>query len=462
MPDVYASPLVERYASREMAELFSATTRVRTWRRLWVALADAQRKLGLPISAAQVASLKRNVDKIDFKAAARWEKRTRHDVMAHIHAFGEQCPKARGVIHLGATSMYVVDNADLLIQRQALRRVRRGVVNLVDALARFAGREAARPCVAYTHFQPAQFTTVGRRACLWLADLLLDLDEIDARLASLKFLGVKGAVGTQASFLKLFDGDEGKVERLERLVAREFGFEGTYEVTGQTYSRKIDAQILSALAGVALSVHKMTNDLRLLAHLGEVLEPMGDEQVGSTAMAYKRNPVLAERSASLARLVVGFAQTGAWTAATQWMERTLDDSAAKRVAMPEAFLAADGMLDTAIFVARGLETRPRAIESNVGRRLAAMATEDVIMEGVKRGGDRQALHEIVRRASHGDLWPLLRQSLKWLPERPEDFVSPSRFAGRAVSQTRDFLKRRVAPVLKANRAELGLKVSVDV
>jgi adenylosuccinate lyase len=469
----YVSPLVERYASPEMAAIFSARRKFGAWRRLWVELASAQRALGLPIRASQVRQMRAKADAIDFAAARRWERRLRHDVMAHIRAYGEQCPAARGIIHLGATSAYVVDNADLVLAREAMDRIETLLANLIDALAKFAARHADRVCVAYTHLQPAQFTTVGKRACLWIQDFLDDLEDLRERRRRLPFLGVKGATGTQASFLKLFDGNEAKVRRLEARVARAFGFERVLPVSGQTFPRKIDARIMATLTGTALSAHKMTNDLRLLQHLGEVLEPAGSEQVGSSAMAYKRNPMLAERAASLARLVVALGQTAPWTAATQWFERTLDDSAARRVAIPEAFLAADGMLRVLIVVARGLQVCPERIARHAAENLATLATEDVLMEGVRRGGDRQGLHELIRRHARaveaaggreGDLWQRLRKerAFQWLPEQPTDFVDPRRFAGLAPSQAREFLRRQVAPLLRGARARLGMRVDVEL
>lgn len=455
----YSSPLVERYASPEMAAIFSPERKFRTWRRLWIALAEGQRALGLDISAAQIAQLRRHQDRINFAAAARWEKRLRHDVMAHIRAYGEQCPKARGIIHLGATSAYVVDNTDLILAREAMERIELLLANAIGALADFARLHADRVCVAFTHFQPAQFTTVGKRACLWIQDLVDDLEELRDRRSRLPFLGVKGATGTQASFLKLFDGNERKVKALDTRVARAFGFKRALPVSGQTFPRKLDTRILGSLEAIALSAHKLTNDLRLLAHLGEVLEPAERDQVGSSAMAYKRNPMLAERIASLARLVSAFARTADWTAATQWFERTLDDSASRRVAVPEAFLAADGMLRVLIHVARGLEVVPAKIEARVAENLSALATEEILMEGVRRGGDRQALHERIRVHSRmgGDLWARLKKdrAFAWLPTNITDLVAPKRFAGRAGSQAREFL-RGVKP--RAPRVSVDLSV----
>lgn len=460
-PSSYVSPLVERYASAEMAELFSSDRKFRTWRRLWIALAEGERALGLKISAAAIAQMKRRADDLNLAAAARWEKRLRHDVMAHIRAYGEQCPKARGIIHLGATSAYVVDNTDLLLAREAMGRIELLLANAIRALADFAKRHADRVCVAFTHFQPAQFTTVGKRACLWIQDLLDDLEELRERRARIAFLGVKGATGTQASFLKLFDGDEGKVRRLDDRVARAFGFDRVLPVAGQTFPRKLDTRILGSLDAIALSAHKLTNDLRLLAHLGEVLEPAEAEQVGSSAMAYKRNPMLAERIASLARLVSAFARTADWTAATQWFERTLDDSASRRVAVPEAFLAADGMLRALIHAARGLTVVPAKIDARVAENLAAMSTEEILMEGVRRGGDRQSLHERIRVHSRagGDLWARLKgdKAFAWLPPNITELVPPKRYAGLAASQTRRFLRQVVEPALRGVR-----RVSVDL
>jgi adenylosuccinate lyase len=468
MTQVYASPFAERYSSKEMLGLFSADHKFRTWRRLWIALAEAQRKLGLPISEAQVRELRRKADDVDFAAARRWEERLRHDVMAHIRAYGEQCPKAKGVIHLGATSAYVVDNTDLLVLRDALALVERGVANVVAKLADFARRHADLPTVAYTHFQPAQFTTVGKRACLWIQDLLLDLDELAARRTSLRFLGVKGTTGTQASFLELFEGDEAKVKKLDAAVAKAMGFESTYAVSGQTYSRKVDQQAQAALAGLAASAHKFANDLRLLQHLREVQEPFGKEQVGSSAMAYKRNPMKSERMTSLARLVLALETNASFTAASQWFERTLDDSAGKRIALPEAFLAADAILQLWLDVASAPDVNLEVVRANVERELPAIATENVLMAAVKAGGDRQELHERIRRhvmdGKGSDVLERLKKdgAFAAVRGRIDSMADPARYVGRAPAQVREFLKDEVAPRLARRKGLLGMTSEVRV
>lgn len=475
MTEKYQSPFAERYSTPEMLWLFSSSAKFRLWRRLWVELAEAERRLGLPITPAQVAELRRRADDVDEKAARQYEERLKHDVMAHIRAYGDQCPKARGVIHLGATSAYVVDNADLVIARDALALVRRELLNVIDALAAFAQRYADLPTVAYTHFQPAQFTTVGKRACLWIHDLMLDLEEVERRLASLKFLGVKGTTGTQASFLELFGGNHAKVEKLDQMVARAMGFEATYPVSGQTYSRKIDSQIAGVLAGIAESAHKFANDLRLLQHLGEVQEPFQEEQVGSSAMAYKRNPMKSERMTSLARLVMALAQNAAFTAAGQWFERTLDDSAGKRIAMPEMFLATDAILALWHDVASKPVVNRDVVRANVERQLPFIATENVLMAAVKAGGDRQVLHERIRRhallaadsvknGKANDLVDRLKndEAFRAIRTKLDRLGSPERYVGRSPEQTRAFLARHVAPVLRKGRSLLGWNAKVKV
>lgn len=457
----YVSPFAERYSSPEMLRLFSPEHKHRTWRRLWIALAEAQRALGLDISKAQIDEMKRHADRINWSAARRHEERLRHDVMAHIHAFGDQCPRARPVIHLGATSAYVVDNTDLIVLRDALRLVRQGVLAVIGRLAAFAEAYADEPTVAFTHFQPAQFTTVGKRACLWIHDLLLDLDEVDHRLATLRFLGVKGTTGTQASFLALFEGSHSKVRELDRRVAAAMGFRETYAVSGQTYSRKVDAQALSALSGVAQSAHKFANDLRLLQHLGEVQEPFGKHQVGSSAMAYKRNPMKSERMTSLARLVITLDQNAAFTAASQWFERTLDDSAGKRVAVPEAFLAVDAILSLWHDVVSAPAVSADVIRRNVERELPFIATENILMAAVKAGGDRQELHEAIRRHSmaaaevvkRGRENPLLDRlksdgRFASIRSRLAGMLNASAYVGRSPAQVREFLAREVRPRLR--------------
>lgn len=468
MTNVYVSPFAERYSSREMLYNFSPDKRYRTWRRLWIALADEERKLGLPITEEQVRELREHAEDVDYAAVRRYEEKLRHDVMAHIRAWGDQCPKARGIIHLGATSMYVVDNTDLILIRDAYAILEREVVNVVAALADFAERHADVPTVAFTHFQPAQFTTVGKRACLWIYDLLMDLDELAERRRSLRFLGVKGTTGTQASFLALFDGDEEKVRRLDQAVTKAMGFERSYTVTGQTYSRKVDAQAHAALAGIAMSAHKFANDLRLLQHLGEVQEPFEAEQVGSSAMAYKRNPMRSERMTSLARLVLTLYENAAFTAASQWFERTLDDSAGKRIALPEAFLAADAVLQLYLDLAPRLVVDRAAIAARVERELPAIATENILMEAVKAGGDRQELHERIRRhtleGKGSDLLERLKkdEAFRAVRDRLPDLLRPEPYVGRAPSQVREFLAEEVRPRLEARRGDLGLRSEVRV
>ena len=395
----YIHPLAGRYASAAMQEIFSSTHRYGTWRRLWLALAEAERELGLPIPEQAVAQMRSALDNIDLERAAAYERRFRHDVMAHVHLFGDDAPAGRGIIHLGATSAFIGDNTDLILHRDALGLVRDRLVRCIAALAPFARRYAGLPTLGYTHFQPAQPTTVGKRATLWMQDLLLDLEEVTHRLGALRLRGVRSTTGTQASFLELFDGDQEKVERLDREVVRRLGFEATYPVSGQTYPRKVDAAIQATLAGVAMSISKMGHDLRLLAHLREVEEPFEEEQIGSSAMPYKRNPMRAERICALARHVIVLAQDPAFTAATQWLERTLDDSANRRISIPDAYLALDGALLLIENVSAGLVVHPEVIRKNLAEHLPFMATETILMHAVSRGGDRQELHERIRRHS---------------------------------------------------------------
>ncbi|HVR44971.1 MAG TPA: adenylosuccinate lyase [Thermoanaerobaculia bacterium] len=460
-----AQPLTDRYASKEMSYLFSPDFKFRTWRRLWLALAEGQRELGLEISEAQIAELRANLENVDYEVAERREREIRHDVMAHIWALGLQAPLARPIIHLGATSAYVTDNSELIQMREAMGLMRRRIVNLMVKLRALADRWKETPTVAFTHFQPAQLTTVGKRASLWLHDLVLDWQELRARLDSLALLGAKGATGTQASFLKLFDGDAEKVLRLDELVARKMGFARTWPVSGQTYSRKVDAQIVSMLAGFAQSASKFAYDMRLLQHLHEIEEPFEQDQVGSSAMAYKRNPMRAERIDGLARHLIVNAQNPAHTAATQWLERTLDDSSNRRIAIPEAFLAADAIALLWDNILGGLVVHERVIEGNVRRELPFVATENLMMEGVRRGGDRQVLHERIRihalaasdalkeGASENDLFrrlaadpliPLESGDIETLA-RPEDYV------GLAPRQVERFLAGEVDPILDGER-----------
>jgi adenylosuccinate lyase len=482
-PATYDNPLATRYAGREMAELWGPRRKFGTWRGLWVALAEAEHELGLPaedgvtprIRPEQLAALRARVDDIDFARAAHHERRLRHDVMAHIHAYEEACPEARGIVHLGATSCYVTDNTDLILMRDGLRLLRDRLVGVIDALARFAARWRGLPALGYTHFQPAQLTTVGKRACLWCYDFLLDLRELEHRLAELRFRGAKGTTGTQASFLALFRGDHDKVRRLDELVARKMGFDQVYPVTGQTYSRKIDSQVLDALSGLGQSAHKFGTDLRLLAHEQEVEEPFEAEQVGSSAMAYKRNPMRAERMCGLARFVGSLAVSAAQTAATQWLERTLDDSVNRRLTLPQAFLASDGVLRLALNVAGGLIVNPEVVARNVDRALPFMATENILMAAVAKGGDRQALHERLRQHSHAaaarlkasaaegnDLLDRLRADPAFAGVDLDRVLQEGRFEGRAPQQVDEFLAQEVEPVRRRYAALLDQRAEVDV
>ena len=469
MTTAYTSPFAERYSSGEMLYTFSPDKRYKTWRRLWIVLAEEEKKLGLKrITDDAIREMKEHADDIDYDAARKWEEKLKHDVMAHIRAYEGECPKAKGIIHLGATSMYVVDNTDLILMRDGLALLERELANVIAALAGFAKKQADVPTVAFTHFQPAQFTTVGKRACLWLYDLLLDLDEISERRKSLRFLGVKGTTGTQASFLSLFDGDEAKVKKLDQAVTRAMGFEKAFTVSGQTYSRKVDSQIVMALSGIAQSAHKFANDLRLLQHLGEIQEPFEDEQVGSSAMAYKRNPMKSERMTSLARFVITLTTNAAFTAASQWFEWTLDDSAGKRIAMPEAFLATDAVLQLYLDVASRLVVDREAIDAHVERELPAIATENILMAAVKAGGDRQELHERIRRHTMNgkgkDLIERLKKdgAFKAVRTKIPALLRPGQYVGRSASQVQEFLKEEVEPRLAPRRKELGLKSEVRV
>ena len=471
----YRHPLGERYASREMQGLFSPARRFGVWRRLWLALAEAEAELGLDIPPAALEQMRSRLDDIDLDRAGEFERRFRHDVMAHVHLFGEDAPAARGIIHLGATSAFISDNTDLILAREALELVRSRLVRCVSALADFAREHRALPTLAWTHFQPAQPTTVGKRATLWLQDFLLDLEEIGFRLETLRFRGVKGTTGTQASFLELFGGDHSKVERLDERVAASMGFGARYAVTGQTYPRKVDASLQATLAGVAASASKLGHDLRLLAHLREVEEPFEEEQIGSSAMPYKRNPMRAERICALARHVIVLAQDPMITAATQWLERTLDDSANRRLSVPDAFLTLDGTLVLVENVARGLVVNPAVIERNLSEHLPFMATETLLMRAVSRGGDRQELHERIRRHSHaaarrmkdgepGDLIERIAAdaSFGMSEEELRSTMDPLAFVGRAPEQVDLFLAQEVARVLARHGGEAALLADAEV
>ncbi len=471
---LYESPLVARNASREMSELFGARRRILAWRALWVALAKCQRELGLPIKDRQITALKRGLSKIDFDRAAEYEAKLRHDVMAHVHAFGDVAPSARSILHLGATSAFIVDNADLIIMREALERIALWLAATIDQLGKFAKRYRALPTLGFTHYQPAQLTTVGKRATLWCWDFVRDLEEVELRINQLRFRGVKGTTGTQASFLELFEGSHAKVNRLEKLVAAEFGFKKCEPVTGQTYSRKVDAQVAATLAGVAQSVHKTANDLRLLSHLKEIEEPFEKSQVGSSAMAYKRNPMRMERATGLARLVLSLSTSPQMTAAEQWFERTLDDSANKRVSIPELFLATDGMLRLMHNVSSGFVVYPKMIEKHVTEELPFIATENIMMAASKAGGDRQELHERIRVHSHAasaqikqhgkanDLIARLAADPQFEGIEFKKVLNPAKYVGRAPQQVDDFVTRVVTPVRRryARIKKLSSKLSV--
>ncbi len=462
--EFYDNPLIARYASAEMSALWGPKRKFSTWRKLWVALAEAEAELGLPITAEQIAELRANVDQIDFAAAEQYERRLRHDVMAHVHAYGDACPKARPIIHLGATSCYVTDNTDLLLLREALEMVRSRLVGVLGKLADFARRHRDLACLAFTHMQPAQPTTLGKRACLWAYDLVLDLTEIEHRLETIHALGSKGTTGTQASFLELFGGDHAKVRRLEQLICEKIGFAKSFPVTGQTYPRKIDAQVLAALSGIAESAHKMGTDLRLLQHRKEVEEPFETEQIGSSAMAYKRNPMRSERMCSLARFVISLASSPAMTAATQWLERTLDDSANRRLVIPQAFLAIDAVLILYQNIASGLVVYPRVIAKNLDAELPFMATENILMAAVASGGDRQDLHERIRRHSQAaaamvkqegapnDLLDRLAADPAFTHVDLDAALDPRKFVGRAPEQVDEFLAEVVDPILAKYQA----------
>jgi len=471
---VYTSPLVERNASRQMSELFGAQKKFGTWRRLWLELAKAQKKLGLDIKQNQINEMAKHLDDIDFNKAARYERKFRHDVMAHIHTFAEAAPKAAPIIHLGATSCYVGDNADLIIIKEALHLAAGKLAAAINLLAKFAKRYRNLATLGFTHYQPAQLTTVGKRAALWCYEFAMDLAELEHRLETLPFRGVKGTTGTQASFLSLFDGNHNKVKRLDKMVAKAFGFKNICAVTGQTYQRKIDALVANCLAGIAQSAHKLCNDLRLLANLKEIEEPFEKSQVGSSAMAYKRNPMRSERVTALSRFVLSLAGSPQMTASEQWFERTLDDSANKRVVIPEAFLAVDGILEILINVLDGLVVYPKVIAARVAAELPFMATENILMAAVKAGGDRQQLHEKIRRHSHAaaaqvkqlgrgnDLIDRLKSDKAFSKVDFKTVLNPKGYIGRAPQQVDEFIKEVAAPIRRRYRAELNRKVELNV
>ena len=476
MYDRYQSPLSERYASKEMQYIFSPEKKFRTWRRLWIALAETEKELGLPITDEQIEELKAHKDDINFEVAKEREKLVRHDVMSHVYAYGLQCPKAKGIIHLGATSCYVGDNTDIILMTEALKLVRKKLVNVISELAAFAEKYKDQPTLAFTHFQPAQPTTVGKRATLWLMDLTLDLDDLDHVIGSMKLLGSKGTTGTQASFLELFDGDHEKCRKADQMIADKMGFSGCFPVSGQTYSRKIDSRVLGVLAGIAQSAHKFSNDIRLLQHLKEVEEPFEKNQIGSSAMAYKRNPMRSERIASLANYVMSDMMNPMLVASTQWFERTLDDSANKRLSVPEGFLAVDGILDLYLNVVDGLVVYPKVIEKRLMAELPFMATENIMMDAVKAGGDRQELHERIRELSmeagrnvkvegkDNNLLELIAAdpAFNLSLEELQKTMDPKKYVGRAPKQVEEFLDEVIRPILEENKELLGVKAEINV
>ena len=476
MNDRYQSPLSERYASREMQYIFSPDKKFKTWRKLWIALAETERELGLSITREQIDELKAYADDINYDVAREREKLVRHDVMSHVYAYGQQCPGAKGIIHLGATSCYVGDNTDIIIMTEALRLVRSKLINVMAGLARFADTYKSQPTLAFTHFQPAQPTTVGKRATLWLHDLYLDLEDLDYVLSSMKMLGSKGTTGTQASFLELFDGDHDKCRKADEMIAEKMGFEACYPVSGQTYSRKIDTRVINVLAGIAQSAHKFSNDIRLLQHLKEVEEPFEKNQIGSSAMAYKRNPMRSERIASLANYVMSDVMNPMLVASTQWFERTLDDSANKRLSVPEGFLAVDGILDLYLNVVDGLVVYPKVIEKHFMAELPFMATENIMMDAVKAGGDRQELHERIRTLSmeagrnvkekglDNNLLELIAADPAFglSMEELKKAMEPGKYVGRAPEQVEEFLTGVINPLLEENQQFLGLTAEISV
>ncbi len=462
MKDTYESPLSARYADKEMKYIFSPDKKFRTWRKLWIALAESEKELGLDITQEQIDELKAHADDINYEVAEAQEKKVRHDVMSHVYAYGVQCPNAKGIIHLGATSCYVGDNTDVIVMTEALQLVEKKLVSVIRALTKFADEYKGLPTLAFTHFQPAQPTTVGKRATLWIQDLLMDLEDVQYQLSKAKLLGSKGTTGTQASFLELFDGDHEKCKELDRKIAQKMGYKACFAVSGQTYSRKLDSQILNVLAGIAQSASKFSNDIRLLQHLKEVEEPFEKNQIGSSAMAYKRNPMRSERIASLARYVMADVLNPYITAATQWFERTLDDSANKRLSIPEGFLAVDGILNLYLNVSSGLVVYDKVITQHLKRELPFMATENIMMDAVKRGGDRQELHEKIRQHSMAASLVVKRDGgendlLQRIANDPafgvtleelEAILQPEKYVGRAPEQTADFIKEVVEPALK--------------
>ncbi len=474
--DRYVSPLSERYASKEMQYIFSPDMKFRTWRKLWIALAETEKELGLNITQEQIDELKAHADDINYEVAKERERQVRHDVMSHVYAYGVQCPKAKGIIHLGATSCYVGDNTDIIVMTEALKLVQKKLINVIAELSKFADKYKAQPTLAFTHFQPAQPTTVGKRATLWTQEFLLDLEDLEYVIGTMKLLGSKGTTGTQASFLELFDGDQETIDKIDPMIAEKMGFKECYPVSGQTYSRKVDTRVLNVLAGIAASAHKMSNDIRLLQHLKEVEEPFEKSQIGSSAMAYKRNPMRSERIASLSRFVMVDALNPAITSATQWFERTLDDSANKRLSIPEGFLAIDGILDLCLNVVDGLVVYPKVIEKRLMSELPFMATENIMMDAVKAGGDRQELHERIRELSmeagrnvkvegkDNNLLELIAEdpAFNLSLDELKKTMDPAKYVGRAKEQTDAFLAKVVSPILESHKEMLGVKAEISV
>ena len=474
--DRYVSPLSERYASKEMQYIFSPDMKFRTWRRLWIALAETEKELGLNITQEQIDELKAHAEDINYDVAKERERQVRHDVMSHVYAYGVQCPKAKGIIHLGATSCYVGDNTDIIVMTEALKLVKKKLVNVIAELSAFADKYKDQPTQAFTHFEPAQPTTVGKRATLWTQEFLLDLEDLEYVLGTMKLLGSKGTTGTQASFLELFDGDQETIDKIDPMIAEKMGFKECYPVSGQTYSRKVDTRVANILAGIAASAHKMSNDIRLLQHLKEVEEPFEKSQIGSSAMAYKRNPMRSERIASLSRYVMVDALNPAITSATQWFERTLDDSANKRLSIPEGFLAIDGILDLCLNVVDGLVVYPKVIEKHMMAELPFMATENIMMDAVKAGGDRQELHERIRELSmeagktvkvegkDNNLLELIAAdpAFNLSLEDLQRSMDPKKYIGRAKEQTERFVNTVVQPILDSHKELLGVKAEINV
>lgn len=474
--DIYETPLATRYASREMQYIFSPDKKFKTWRKLWIALAETEKELGLAITDEQIAEMKAHAEDINYADAEARERVVRHDVMSHVYAYGLQCPKAKGIIHLGATSCYVGDNTDIIIMTEALKLVRKELVNVINELAKFAEKYKALPTLAFTHYQPAQPTTVGKRATLWINDLMMDLGDLNYLISTMKLLGCKGTTGTQASFMELFNGDQNKIRQIDKKIAEKMGFEACVPVSGQTYSRKVDSRVVNVLAGIAESAHKFSNDIRLLQHMKEIEEPFEKTQIGSSAMAYKRNPMRSERMASLADFVMSDMMNPAFVASTQWFERTLDDSANKRMSIPEAFLAVDGILDLYMNIVDGLVVYEKVIHKHLMAELPFMATENIMMDAVKLGGDRQELHERIRELSmqagarvkqegkDNNLLELIAADPMFhvTYEQLEKNLDPAKYTGRAAQQVEEYLAADVKPMLAAHKDELGMKADIEV